>query len=184
MVAETGAYIGLLLYAFNVWHVQDTPKQAAPHCISECQLDDDSVVKRPISVDVFFPSYDEEVSLVRLSLEDARKIHYPHEIDICIHVLDDGNRPEMKALADELECNYITRDNNIGFKAGNLRNAMEQSVGDFIVICDADTRPFPTILENTLGYFRDPDVAWVQTCLLYTSPSPRDQRGSRMPSSA
>ena len=24
----------------------------------------------------------------------------------------------------------------------------------------------------------------VQTCLLYTSPSPRDQRGSRMPSSA
>ena len=28
----------------------------------------------------------------------------------------------------------------------------------------------------------DGDV--VQTCLLYTSPSPRDQRGSRMPSSA
>ena len=26
------------------------------------------------------------------------------------------------------------------------------------------------------------DVIW--TCLLYTSPSPRDQRGSRMPSSA
>ena len=29
------------------------------------------------------------------------------------------------------------------------------------------------------------DVAWrCFTCLLYTSPSPRDQRGSRMPSSA
>ena len=26
--------------------------------------------------------------------------------------------------------------------------------------------------------------AWMYTCLLYTSPSPRDQRGSRMPSSA
>ena len=25
---------------------------------------------------------------------------------------------------------------------------------------------------------------WVSNCLLYTSPSPRDQRGSRMPSSA
>ena len=25
---------------------------------------------------------------------------------------------------------------------------------------------------------------WVSPCLLYTSPSPRDQRGSRMPSSA
>ena len=27
-------------------------------------------------------------------------------------------------------------------------------------------------------------TAWNQVCLLYTSPSPRDQRGSRMPSSA
>ena len=28
------------------------------------------------------------------------------------------------------------------------------------------------------------DDGWFRTCLLYTSPSPRDQRGSRMPSSA
>ena len=28
------------------------------------------------------------------------------------------------------------------------------------------------------------DDAWLKCCLLYTSPSPRDQRGSRMPSSA
>ena len=28
------------------------------------------------------------------------------------------------------------------------------------------------------------DEAYLDTCLLYTSPSPRDQRGSRMPSSA
>ena len=27
-------------------------------------------------------------------------------------------------------------------------------------------------------------AAWYEDCLLYTSPSPRDQRGSRMPSSA
>ena len=27
-------------------------------------------------------------------------------------------------------------------------------------------------------------AAWYRLCLLYTSPSPRDQRGSRMPSSA
>ena len=27
-------------------------------------------------------------------------------------------------------------------------------------------------------------AGWFETCLLYTSPSPRDQRGSRMPSSA
>ena len=30
----------------------------------------------------------------------------------------------------------------------------------------------------------DPDLSRTFACLLYTSPSPRDQRGSRMPSSA
>ena len=29
-----------------------------------------------------------------------------------------------------------------------------------------------------------PRMFWYMSCLLYTSPSPRDQRGSRMPSSA
>ena len=69
----------------------------------------------------------------------------------------------MEALAAELGVNYISRNNNIGFKAGNMRNAMEKTSGDFIVICDADTRIFPTFLVNNLGYFRDPKVAWVQT---------------------
>ena len=31
---------------------------------------------------------------------------------------------------------------------------------------------------------QDMDEAAIRNCLLYTSPSPRDQRGSRMPSSA
>ncbi|MBD4382392.1 glycosyltransferase, partial [Xanthomonas citri pv. citri] len=58
---------------------------------------------------------------------------------------------------------YITRQSNIGYKAGNLRNGLEHTDGDFLIICDADTRVFPTLLSHTLGYFRDPDVAWVQT---------------------
>ena len=37
------------------------------------------------------------------------------------------------------------------------------------------------VLANALGYLPPPGG---MTCLLYTSPSPRDQRGSRMPSSA
>ena len=164
-LAETGAYIGLLLYIFNIWHVADTPKKPPPALIQECLPESEATQQqaRPIAVDVYFPTYDEEPSLVRLSLEDAAKLHYPHDMKMTIHVLDDGNRPAMRELAQELGCNYICRDNNIGFKAGNLRNAMEQTSGDFIVICDADTRPFPDFLINTLGYFTDPDVAWVQT---------------------
>ena len=40
-------------------------------------------------------------------------------------------------------------------------------------------------MRGTNRYLPD-DIAvqWAHPCLLYTSPSPRDQRGSRMPSSA
>jgi cellulose synthase (UDP-forming) len=161
VVAETGAYIGLLLFAFNLWKVKDYPKKSPPKYISECvsHKEDD----RLIVVDAFFPTFNEEIELVKLSLRDAKKITYPHPIDLRIHILDDGKRAEMKKVAEEEGVGYFTRSSNIGFKAGNMRNAMEQTSGDFILICDADTRPFPTILEHTLGYFKDPDVAWVQT---------------------
>jgi cellulose synthase (UDP-forming) len=114
-------------------------------------------------VDIFIATYNEGEELVRLSIRDAMAWRYPHPIKVEVHVLDDGRRPRMREVAEEEGANYITRNNNIGFKAGNLRNAMEQTSGDIIVICDADTRLFPTMLEHTLGYFRDPDVAFVQT---------------------
>ena len=47
--------------------------------------------------------------------------------------------------------------------------------GDLIFDYDA--------LMSSTGYGLD-DVARIQACLLYTSPSPRDKRQSRMPSSA
>ncbi|MCS6808398.1 MAG: cellulose synthase catalytic subunit [Bacteroidota bacterium] len=163
--AETCAYIGLILFAFNLWKVEDTPQQAPPRFIRECVRDEDALhsTERPVAVDVFFPTYNEDVELVRMGIRDAKALRYPHPIDINIYVLDDGRRDAMRCVAEEEQVHYITRTNNVGFKAGNLRHAMEQTSGDFIVICDADTRPFPTLLEHTLGYFRDPDVAWVQT---------------------
>ena len=44
-----------------------------------------------------------------------------------------------------------------------------------------------TIVESTTPLNEDGSLTlytWNNDCLLYTSPSPRDQRGSRMPSSA
>lgn len=163
VVAETLAYIGLIFFAINLWKIDDVEMLAPPARISDCLETEETGYDRPLKVDIFFPTYDEDPELVRLSILDAKKVRYPCPIDISIHVLDDGKRAVMKEVAEQEEVNYISRDNNIGFKAGNLRNAMEQTNGDFIVICDADTRPFPTILEHTLGYFRDPQVAWVQT---------------------
>lgn len=161
-LAETCAYLGLFLFTANLWKTRDYPRRRPPASIDECVRLGEGA-KRPVSVDVFIATYNEEEELVRLSIRDAKAIRYPHPIDLNVHVLDDGRRPAMRAVAEEEGVGYITRDNNVGFKAGNLRNAMEQTGGDFLVICDADTRPFPTMLEHTLGYFRDPDVAIVQT---------------------
>ena len=44
---------------------------------------------------------------------------------------------------------------------------------------------FERLTTQQLGYFWRPEEVSLQkdrSCLLYTSPSPRDQRGSRMPS--
>lgn len=160
--AETLAYVGLVLFTINLWKTQDPARRPPPASIRDCVRDPD-FPDRPVAVDLFIATYNEDEELVRLSIRDAKRITYPHAIDLRIHVLDDGRRETMKRVAEQELVGYITRDNNIGFKAGNLRNAMERTSGDFIVICDADTRVFPTILDHTLGYFRDPDVAFVQT---------------------
>lgn len=163
VVAESLAVIGTILFTFNLWAVRDTKRKSPPSDIQQCVRNPDETPSRPVSVDVFFPTYDEDPELVRLSILDAKALNYPSPIDVRIHVLDDGSRDEMAKVASEESVAYITRTGNEGFKAGNMRNAMEKTSGDFIVICDADTRPFPTLLENTLGYFRDSQVAWVQT---------------------
>ncbi|QPQ54981.1 glycosyltransferase [Allosphingosinicella flava] len=162
VIAETCAYFGMILFVYNIWAVRDYPKRPAPATIGDCDPDAPEP-ERPVSVDIFIATYNEDEELVRLSIRDAMRIEYPHPIDMKVHVLDDGRRARMREVAEEEGANYISRDNNIGFKAGNLRNAMEQTAGDFILICDADTRPFPTILEKTLGFFRDPKVGFVQT---------------------
>ncbi|WP_420209319.1 glycosyltransferase [Candidatus Electronema sp. JC] len=161
--AETCAYIGLTLFTFNLWKVADTPSRKPPRQIRDCVAEPASHPERPVSVDVFFPTVSENPELVRLSIRDAKQLRYPHPLDLKIYVLDDGGRDAMQKVAEEEGVSYLTRKERIGFKAGNLANAMEQTSGDFIVICDADTRPLPALLEHTLGYFRDPAVAWVQT---------------------
>lgn len=158
-LAETMGYLGLILFTINLWKVADYEQMPPPASFAACGGDED----RPVSVDVFITTYNEDEEIVRLSIRDACALRYPHAIDLRIHVLDDGRRETMRAIAAAEGVGYITRANNIGFKAGNLRNAMEQTSGDFLVICDADTRVFPAMLGNTLGYFRNPDVAFVQT---------------------
>ena len=157
--AETMAFLGTLLFFFNIWDEGDTVAGPLPLSRSDVGL----VGPGDIRVSVFITTYDEDVDLVRYSVEAALKLEVPEHVALNIYVADDGNRPEMHAMTQSVGVGYFKRGNNRGYKAGNLANALFQTETDFFVICDADTQVFPQFLERTLGYFRDTKVAFVQT---------------------
>lgn len=169
VTAETLSFFSTILVIINFWSYKDPEKQAPVTRLSEIE-DIQPEFDRPIGIDVFIATYNEDVELVRYSIQSAKQLRYPEETEVKIYVLDDGRRDgrnpaaqNMKQVAEEENVNYILREHNKGYKAGNLKNALEQTTGDLFVILDADTRVFPDFLINTTGYFRRRKVAWVQT---------------------
>ena len=70
-------------------------------------------------------------------------------------------------------------------RSHDVSTAPEPALRDFDYreeISTQGARPFVTASETNA--VTTPSTEGASTCLLYTSPSPRDQRGSRMPSSA
>lgn len=110
------------------------------------------------TVDVFIPTYNEPVALLRDTVVCAVSMRYPHTT----WILDDGNRAEVRALAEELECRYLARAERAHAKAGNLNHALAHSAGDFVVTLDADHVPQPDLIDRLLGFFENPKVAIVQ----------------------
>ncbi|HEY6160388.1 MAG TPA: glycosyltransferase, partial [Bacteroidia bacterium] len=170
VLAESLSFFSTILMVFNFWSNKDAERTPPVHFLSEIE-ELDGRPDRPVKIDVFIATYNEDVELVRLSIIDAKKMHYPFpDVKISIYVLDDGRRDgrdpskeNMKRVAEEEGVGYLNRDHNRGYKAGNLKNAIEQTDGDLFAILDADTRPFTSFLANTTGYFRKKRVAWVQT---------------------
>ena len=154
--AETLAYAGLALFIFDIWKEPSRPLSPAP--VGAGHGPDDEVV-----VDIVIASLDEPPEILRPTIRDALSVRVPPGFRAMIHLADDGCRPEAAALATEYGIGYFDRPDNLGYKAGNLRHVLFRTNGAFLVICDADTRLFPGFLENTLGYFNDSRVGWVQT---------------------
>ncbi|MGB3403515.1 MAG: glycosyltransferase [Microcoleaceae cyanobacterium] len=112
------------------------------------------------SVDILIPTYNEPVSILRRTIIGCQAIDY---VDKTIYLLDDTRRPEVRKIADELGCEYITRPDNRHAKAGNLNHAISQTHGELIVVFDADFVPTTNFLTRTLGFFQDSKIALLQT---------------------
>jgi cellulose synthase (UDP-forming) len=111
-------------------------------------------------VDIFIPTYNEPAFILRRTVIGCQALDYANKK---VYLLDDTKRPEIKLLAKELGCEYITRPDNIHAKAGNINHATALTNGELIVVFDADFIPTKNFLTRTVGFFQNPEIALVQT---------------------
>lgn len=121
------------------------------------------VKDRPVTVDVFITTYGEDIETIRRTVTAAVAMKGEH----LTWVLDDGRSDEVRDLAAELGARYVRRLTSNGAKAGNVNYALSITSGEFFVIFDADFVPLPDFLYETVPFFADDDVAFVQTPQTY-----------------
>jgi len=115
------------------------------------------------TVDIMVTVVDEPLPLLRQTLIGCRSQEYPQD-RFRVYVLDDGDRTDVQSLAITLGCSYIQRpDRPRHAKAGNLNHALRSTKGELIAVFDVDHVPARTFLKETVGFFDDPVVAFVQT---------------------
>ncbi|MFD3315326.1 glycosyltransferase family 2 protein [Streptomyces sp. NPDC058694] len=126
----------------------------------------------------------EPLSMVRATLEGAVRVTHPGPLDVWL--LDEGDDEQAKALCVELGVRHFTRNgvpewnrakgvHKARTKHGNYNAwiAMHGGEYDYFASVDTDHIPLPEFLERMMGYFRDPDVAFVvgpQVYGNYTTP--------------
>jgi cellulose synthase (UDP-forming) len=121
------------------------------------------------TVDILIPTYNEPAFILRRTIIGCQALDYSAKR---IYLLDDTRRAEIRALAAELGCDYMTRPDNRHAKAGNLNHAIPYLDGELLVIFDADFIPTRNFLTRTVGFFQDSQVALVQTPQTFYNPDP------------
>jgi cellulose synthase (UDP-forming) len=118
---------------------------------------------KEVLVDVFITVYGEPLETIRRTASAAMAVKGAHRT----WILDDGRSDEVRALATELGCHYLRRLSSNGAKAGNVNYALSIAKGDFFCIFDADFVPKPDFLLETVPFFTNSTVAFVQTPQTY-----------------
>ncbi|MBW8465567.1 UDP-forming cellulose synthase catalytic subunit [Acidovorax sp.] len=124
------------------------------------------------SVDVFIPSYNEPLEVVRQTVFSAMSLDWPKD-RLHVYVLDDGRRTEFREFCEELGVGYLIRDNNHHAKAGNINAALKVTHSEYIAIFDCDHIPTRSFLQVCMGwFFKDTNLVMLQTPHVFFSPDP------------
>ncbi len=111
------------------------------------------------SVDILIPIYSESCDILEKTLIGAAAIDYAPKR---LYVLDDGHREDVRAMAERHRARYVKGPKRHA-KAGNLNHALTVTDGELIVVFDTDHIPVTTFLKETVPYFTDSTVGFVQT---------------------
>lgn len=116
-------------------------------------------------VDVLIATHNEPEELLYKTINACMFLEYPDREKVRVYVCDDGNRPEIRRLAEELGAGYLGLSGNQHAKSGNYNHALEKTSSPLIATFDADMIPRRTFLVRTVPYFLIPDcpVGLVQT---------------------
>lgn len=105
----------------------------------------------------------EPLSMFEKTLEACSRISYPHTT----YLLDDTRDPAFREVAERYGAVWLELVGIPGAKAGKINAALKLTSEEFILVMDPDHIPFPNFLDNTLGFFEDPSVGFVQVSQAY-----------------
>jgi cellulose synthase (UDP-forming) len=121
-------------------------------------------------VAVFITVCGEPADIIESTIIAAKRMKYPH---FSVYILNDGkvanrkNWQEAEEIAARQNVTCITRDIAGGAKAGNINHATALTDEPYIVVFDADHEPKSEFLQQTMGYFIDEKIAFVQSPQFY-----------------
>lgn len=134
------------------------------------------------TVDVVITCYKEDVSEILDTVVAAQRVEYPPG-KLHVYLLDDGRRPELRTVAEELAAagvlrhpfTYVNRDTNEGRKGGNINHwirhpEFQRGKGEFFVMLDADHQPFPDMMDIFFGRYFALDPLTRARCAYIQSP--------------
>lgn len=120
----------------------------------------------------------EPIELVMNTLRAMKRIRYNGQLDVWL--LDEGNDAEVRRRCHEIGVRHFSRKGIDAFnqesgpfraktKHGNHNawRSVHEHEYDVIAQMDPDHVPFENFLERTLGYFADPDTAFVVAPQVY-----------------
>jgi len=127
------------------------------------------------SITILIPAHNEE-KLIKLKLENLRKVGYPKEKIQAILINDySTDKTEEEAFSflnnnSDLNLRILNMRDRVG-KSRALNRALKHATGEIIVVSDADCFWLSNILVKALPYLSDPSVGAVTGIEMLLNPS-------------